>query len=74
MNVVNFQFSNITKNATSGMTRSVSTVMTVIVIECTRVSVVLIVIVTVPSKLFLLDRFFQNCHCRKWFARDMSPK
>ena len=54
--------------------QQVSTVITVIVIECTRVSAVLIVIVTAPSKLFLVDIFFQNCHCRKWFARDMSTK
>ena len=50
LNVATFQFSNFTKNSTSGMTLSVSTIMTVSVIESTRVNVVLKVIVTVPSK------------------------
>ena len=50
--IVTFQFFNFAKNATSGMTISVSTIMTVSVIESTRVNVVLKVIVTVPSKMF----------------------
>ena len=50
LNVATFQFSIFTKNSTSGMTLSVSTIMTVSVIESTRVNVVLKVIVTVPSK------------------------
>ena len=36
--VVTFQFSNFTKNATSGMTNSISSIMTVSVIGSTRVS------------------------------------
>ena len=50
LNVATFQFSNFSKNSTSDMTLSVSTIMTVSVIESTRVNVFLKVIVTVPSK------------------------
>ena len=75
LNVATFQFSIFTKNSTSGMTLSVSTIMTVSVIESTRVNVVLKVIVTVPSKgQFHSGQISQHCHCRKYFARDMSTK
>ena len=63
--VVTFQFSNFTKNATSGMTNSISSIMTVSVIESTRVNVIFKVIVTVSSKMFSADRFSKHCHCRK---------
>ena len=50
--IVTFQFLSFTKNATNGMTISVSTIMTVSVVESTRVNFVLKVIVTVPLKMF----------------------
>ena len=37
MNAINFQSSNFNKNATSGMTLSLSSIMIVSVIECPRV-------------------------------------
>ena len=46
---------------------SVSTIMmTAQVIERTMVNVALNVIVTVPSKMFLINRFSQHCHCKKF--------
>ena len=52
INVIKFQLSNFTINSASGMALSLSSIMTVSVVESTRVNAILKDIVTVPSKLF----------------------
>ena len=48
INVIHFQFSNFTENLTSGVALLLSSVMTVSVVESTRVNVILKVTAIVP--------------------------